>query len=317
MRYYFAPMEGVTGYIYRNAHHDYFPGIDKYFAPFLSPSKNGKFHSKELRDVTPEHNAGMALVPQILANRAEYFIQAANDLKRLGYGEINLNLGCPSGTVVAKKKGAGFLEDTKKLDAFLDEIFHNTTQKISIKTRIGKDSPEEFEELLRIYNQYPLEELIIHPRIQKDFYNNRPNLEVFSKAVKISRNPVCYNGDLFSKEDYDAFVGNFPNVPCVMMGRGLIGSPGLVGRIKDGTGVTKETLRAFHDRLYRDYQAVLSPEKVVLCKMKEVWSYMLGGSFKNADAYAKKIRKVQSPAEYQLLVSKLFREEELCRESEE
>lgn len=311
MRYYFAPMEGVTGYIYRNAHHDFFPGIDKYFAPFISPSNNGAFHPKELRDVMPENNvAGIVLVPQILANRAEYFIQAANDLKKLGYEEINLNLGCPSGTVVAKKKGAGFLEDPEKLDTFLEEIFSKTNQKISIKTRIGINSPEEFEELLQVYNKYPLEELIIHPRIQKDFYKNHPNLAVFSEAYQKSRNPLCYNGDLFSKKEVDRFCGEYPSVDCVMIGRGLIANPGLVEEIKGEPALTKEHLKAFHDRLYDDYKAILSPEKIVLCKMKEVWSYMVE-SFTNSQTYAKKIRKVQTPAEYHVVINKLFREESL------
>lgn len=311
MRYYFAPMEGVTGYIYRNAHHDFFPGIDKYFAPFISPSNNGAFHPKELRDVMPENNvAGIVLVPQILANRAEYFIQAANDLKKLGYEEINLNLGCPSGTVVAKKKGAGFLEDPEKLDTFLEEIFSKTNQKISIKTRIGINSPEEFEELLQVYNKYPLEELIIHPRIQKDFYKNHPNLAVFSEAYQKSRNPLCYNGDLFSKKEVDRFCGDYPSVDCVMIGRGLIANPGLVEEIKGEPALTKEHLKAFHDRLYDDYKAILSPEKIVLCKMKEVWSYMVE-SFTNSQTYAKKIRKVQTPAEYHVVINKLFREESL------
>lgn len=311
MRYYFAPMEGVTGYIYRNAHHDFFPGIDKYFAPFISPSNNGAFHPKELRDVMPENNvAGIVLVPQILANRAEYFIQAANDLKKLGYEEINLNLGCPSGTVVAKKKGAGFLEDPEKLDTFLEEIFSKTNQKISIKTRIGINSPEEFEELLQVYNKYPLEELIIHPRIQKDFYKNHPNLAVFSEAYQKSRNPLCYNGDLFSKKEVDRFCGEYPSVDCVMIGRGLIANPGLVEEIKGEPALTKERLKAFHDRLYDDYKAILSPEKIVLCKMKEVWSYMVE-SFTNSQTYAKKIRKAQTPAEYHVVINKLFREESL------
>lgn len=316
MRYYFAPMEGVTGYIYRNAHHDFFPGIDKYFAPFISPSNNGAFHPKELRDVMPENNPDLVLIPQILANRADYFIQAANDLKKLGYEEINLNLGCPSGTVVAKKKGAGFLENTEALDAFLDEIFQKTTQKISIKTRIGKNSPEEFEKLLQIYNQYPLEELIIHPRIQKDFYKNQPNLSVFSQALKTSRNPVCYNGDLFTKGDYDRFCGRYADVDCVMMGRGLIGNPGLVCQIKGEKGAAKEHLQAFHQRLYQDYKAILSPEKIVLCKMKEVWSYM-ADSFTNSEKIRKKIRKVQTPGDYQVLVSRIFREESLLWERDE
>ena len=172
MKYYFAPMEGITGYIYRNVHHRFFPGMDKYFSPFISPGTKKTMTPKELRDILPENNQDYTLIPQILTNRSGDFLRLCRDLKEYGYKEVNLNLGCPSGTVVAKKKGAGFLEYPNELDRFLEEIFAGTDLKISIKTRIGKDDPEEFEKLLEIYNKYPLEELIIHPRVQTDYYKN-------------------------------------------------------------------------------------------------------------------------------------------------
>ena len=178
MRYYFAPMEGITGYIYRNAHHTLFPGIDKYFSPFLVPNQNHRFSYREMQDIMPEHNNQIQLVPQILTNQADAFIWTALELKQLGYEEVNLNLGCPSGTVVSKNKGSGFLALRDELDLFLDQVCSELQMKISIKTRIGKDSPDEFDELLRIFNKYPLEELIIHPRIQKDYYKNTPNTDV-------------------------------------------------------------------------------------------------------------------------------------------
>ena len=168
MKYYFAPMEGITGYIYRQVHHQFFPGIDKYFTPFLTPGSKKLMTPKELRDILPDNNEGYHLVPQILTNQAQDFIRLAEELREYGYEEVNLNLGCPSGTVTAKKKGSGFLEFPAQLEKFLDEVFENLDMKISVKTRIGKDEPEEFTELLRIYNRFPLEELIVHPRIQSD-----------------------------------------------------------------------------------------------------------------------------------------------------
>ena len=191
MKYYLAPLEGITGYIYRNTYEKYFHNIDKYFTPFIVPNKSRSFNTKELKDTLPENNKGMNIVPQILTNDSEGFITLSGKLQQLGYNEVNLNLGCPAGTVVSKNRGSGFLAKREELDMFLDEIFKINNMKISIKTRIGKDNSEEFYELIKIYNKYPIEELIIHPRTQKDFYGNKPNLEVFKDALALSTNPVC------------------------------------------------------------------------------------------------------------------------------
>lgn len=208
-KFYFAPLEGISGYVYRKAYEHYFGGIDKYFIPFIKPNQKGKLSSREKNDILPMHNQGMWAVPQILTNSAEDFIKTAERLQEYGYEEVNLNLGCPSKTVVSKGRGSGFLAEPDRLNAFLEEIFNETPIRISVKTRIGKESPEEWIRLLEIYNQYPMEELIIHPRIQTDFYKNTPNLEMFEYAVKNSKNPLCYNGDICTKEEYETICNRF------------------------------------------------------------------------------------------------------------
>lgn len=305
MKYYFAPLEGVTGYIYRNAYHNLFGQIDKYFTPFISPTSNEGFTTRELNDILPAHNEGLPIVPQILTNNAEYFIRIVNALKDFGYDEINLNLGCPSGTVVAKHKGSGFLSEREDLDRFLDEIFSKSDAKISIKTRIGKDDPNEFYELIKIFNKYPLEELIVHPRIQKDFYKNKPNREIFKAALSSSENPVCYNGDIFNFSQYKELIRECPNLECIMLGRGIIANPGLIGEIKNNKVADKATLKAFHDAVYAGYKGILSGDKNVLFKMKEFWFYMIH-MFAESDKYAKKIRKVNRANEYEAIVSMMF-----------
>ena len=174
MNLYLAPLEGITGHIYRNALHQCFDGFDKYFIPFISPNQKGHFSTREKKDVMPEHNQGMYAVPQILTNNVEDFLCTAKKLGDYGYKEVNLNLGCPSRTGVTKGRGAGFLDEPQKLDRFLDKVFEECNLEISIKTRIGMEDPEEFETILPIYNKYPLKELIIHPRVQKEFYKNTP-----------------------------------------------------------------------------------------------------------------------------------------------
>ena len=310
MKFYFAPMEGLTGYVYRNAHHAFFGGVDKYFSPFIAANQSERFTTRELNDVLPEHNQGITLVPQILTNDAADFIHTARKLEQFGYSEINLNLGCPSGTVVAKNRGAGFLSQRDKLDSFLDQIFAHATTKISVKTRIGKDQPEEFSKLIEIFNKYPMEELIIHPRIQKDFYKNTPNWKVFAEGLAASRNPVCYNGDLFSVADYEAFSVAFPDVKTVMIGRGLLANPGLINNIANQTKLDKMLLREFHDRIYEGYKSTLSGDKNVLYKMKELWIY-LGSSFADSAKYIKKIKKSDRLSDYEDAVSRLFCEQDV------
>ena len=307
MKYYFAPLEGVTGYIYRNAYQTFFGQIDKYFIPFISPTKNKGFTSRELNDILPEHNQGLPVVPQILTNNSDYFIGTMNEIAKFGYDEFNLNLGCPSGTVVSKHKGSGFLAQREKLDEFLEDIFSKSSAKISIKTRIGKDSPDEFYELIEIFNKYPLEELIIHPRIQTDFYKNKPNMKVFKDALALSKNPVCYNGDIFNGTDYRELAEMYPSLDAVMLGRGLIANPALIGEIKNNHVIDKQVIKAFHDAVYAGYQEISSGDKNVLFKMKEFWFYMVH-LFAESDKYAKKIRKTDRLRDYEAIISKLFQE---------
>jgi tRNA-dihydrouridine synthase len=310
MNFYFAPMEGVTGYIYRNAHNTFFNSIDKYFAPFIVANQGKGFKTRELNDILPENNQGLVMIPQLLTNNAIDFVHTSKRIKELGYNEINLNLGCPSGTVVSKNKGSGFLSKREELDVFLEEIFSQSITKISVKTRIGKDQPEEFYELIKIFNKYPIEELIIHPRIQKDFYKNKPNLNIFKDALILSKNPVCYNGDIFTVKDYKEFSAMFPNVSTLMLGRGLLINPGLIGDITNNIKIDKNLLKDFHDKIYEDYKKILFGERNVLFKMKEVWFYMIQ-SFSDNAKYAKKIRKSERLYDYDEAVSSLFSEQDV------
>jgi tRNA-dihydrouridine synthase len=313
MNFYFAPMEGLTGYIYRNAHNAFFNNIDKYYSPFISANQSGSLKTRELNDILPENNQGLVLIPQLLTNNANDFIHFSKKIKLLGYNEINLNLGCPFGTVVSKNKGSGFLAKTEELDRFLDEIFTQAVTKVSVKTRIGKNQPEEFYELIEIFNKYPIEELTIHPRIQKDFYKNKPNLKVFKEAVILSKNPICYNGDIFTIEDYKEFSADFPGVGSLMLGRGLLANPGLTKDIKTNIKIEKSVLKDFHDKLYNDYKKILFGDVNVLHKMKGLWFYMIS-VFSDNEKYAKRIKKAVRLYDYDEAVSSLFREQNVLED---
>lgn len=311
MKFYLAPMEGITGYIYRNAYHKYFHNVDKYFTPFITPHTKRCLNAREKNDILPEHNEGMKVIPQVLTNQAEDFVEIARTLQEYGYDEINLNLGCPSGTVVSRKRGAGFLAYPKELELFLDEIFAKLDMKISIKTRIGKEESWEWEDLLSIYNKYPLEELIVHPRLQVDFYKGKPDWQAYELAEAESKNPLCYNGNIFTVQDYEELLAAFPKMEAVMVGRGAIANPQLISVMQGETAKTdKARIKAFHDEVCAGYAQSFSGDRNVLFKMKELWFYM-GQIFEDSEAHLKKIKKCQSLSQYQLVVDSLFAEKKI------
>lgn len=314
MKFYLAPMEGVTGYIYRNAYHAHFRPMDKYFTPFLAPKHDGRFSHREKNDILPEHNAGMYTVPQILTANSEDFLRAAGELKEYGYREVNLNLGCPSGTVAAKGKGAGFLRDPEGLEVFLGQVcegIEGLGMELSVKTRLGIEDAEEFHRLLSIYNRFPLKELIIHPRVLKDFYKYHPRMEAFARGFENSTAPVCYNGDIVDRESYERLTSEYPALDAVMIGRGLLADPFLIEDFSGTTGVKEEKkqkkrLEDFHTQLLEGYCETMSGDKNVLFKMKELWAHMIRFD-PEWEPYIKKIRKAQRLTEYKIIVDQMFR----------
>lgn len=307
MNFYLAPMEGLTTYIFRTAWNRYYGGMDKYFTPFLA---SRRLSSRDRNDVMPEHNVGMETVPQILTNKSDEFIEIATALQQYGYREVNLNLGCPSGTVVSKKRGAGFLGVPEALETFLDQIFAGCPVPISIKTRIGLKDVREWSHLLEIFAKYPVKELTIHPRLQVEGYQGTPHLEAYEMAENQLTCPLCYNGDITSVADYERIHGMFPKLTSVMIGRGILQNPGLLNRIKENPVKPEEalgTLKSFHDEILAGYEGIMSGDTNVLYKMKDLWTF-LGKSFLSPEAYVKKIRKASNLVEYRLAVQTIFRE---------
>ena len=310
MKIYFAPLEGITGYIFRNAYSEIYGHIDKYFAPFISPAEKCTITPRERKDIVPENNPGIDLVPQILTCRSDSFIEVAKELHAMGYGEVNLNLGCPSGTVCAKGKGAGFLPETLALQRFLDEIYSyagSGGMKISIKTRLGFFHPDEFYDLVDIFNAFPVSELIVHPRIRSDFYKGEPRKEYYAYALEHSKCPLVYNGNIFSVKDYEDLSPLFGSSPDpVMLGRGLISDPSLADKLK---GITAKTdfakLRRLHDTVYHEYQKVMSPDINVLYKMRELWSYWQI-LFEGNERDIKRLLKAKKYAEYEAIADQLL-----------
>lgn len=273
MNIYFAPLEGVTDEIYRRAHFKSFGGPDKYFIPFLSPTQHFTFSSREQKAISPEENRGIPAVPQVLTRNAEHFVEMTKRLSDMGYKEVNLNAGCPSGTVTAKGKGSAMLRDTQALRGFLDEVFSHTSLPVSVKTRIGYESVSEWDGIIDVYKDYPFSEIILHMRTREEFYKGRPHEELTQKGLDAFHSPVYYNGDLFYEDECKSILKAFPRLSGVMLGRGLVSNPALARALKGGKAAAKEEIKAFHDKLYERYLEAW-PKNAVIGHMCEIMVYM-------------------------------------------
>lgn len=301
MQYYVAPLEGITDSIYRRLHAKFFPGAHRYYTPFFSPTVHRALTPKEARELPPADRLGVPVVPQLLTKNGEDFLWMTGVCKDLGYDQINLNLGCPSGTVTAKGKGSGMLREPDMLRQFLDEIFAGTKLPISVKTRLGFSQPEEFYGLLELYNQYPICELTIHPRVRNDFYNGNGNTEMFSYAVKNAHAPLCYNGNICSKARAEGIAQAFPGVSAVMIGRGLIGDPGML----TPGGTTRDALIGFLDALLSEYTAAFGSSRNAMFRLKENWRYLLR-LFEEDTKLQKRLRKATDVQEYKAVTGEIL-----------
>ena len=300
MRYYFAPMEGLTDSIYRRLHHKYFPGVDRYYMPFLSPTIHRQLTHKEDRELPLADSVDFAAVPQVLTKVSEDFLWAAQVCRDRGYDEVNLNIGCPSGTVVSKGKGSGMLRDPAALDQFLEAIFAKSPLPISVKTRLGLEKREEFPAILEVLNRYPIKELTIHPRVRKQFYDGSVDMETFDYAVKNSHNPLCYNGDILTLSQAEALQEKYPEIQSVMIGRGLIADPGMLSGCTD-----KAALEGFMNELMAVYEVEFGGSRNAIFRLKENWGF-LHSRFEGCDKLWKRLRKTTDAAEFKSISAEIF-----------
>ena len=315
---YQAPLEGISGYIYRNAINDIFGGVDKYFAPFICPYEKRIITDKEIRQLKPQNNRNIKLVPQIMTTDAKAFKELTKRLHEdFGYEEFDLNMGCPSQTVVSKGRGAGFLADPLKLDDFLQDIFEDNSFKISVKTRLGMKDKEEFIKLLEIYNKYPLCELIVHPRVREEFYKGEPHYDSFEYALNNSRNRLVYNGNIGPCAAEIHKNGPLQGIleravkeeMPLMIGRGMVANPAIYRQLKGGAAASKEELRAFLNRLKEDYSEAFYGEKPVLYKLKETWAFMgpyYEQYYELPHKLCKKVMKAGRISEYNAIENEIF-----------
>jgi len=305
----FAPMESLGSAIFRRLHAQFFGGVDRYYIAFVTPTREPRFTERQLRELAPDANAGIHAIPQLLTRRSEDFIWAARALADMGYDEVNLNLGCPAGTVVAKGKGAGFLRERNALEVFLTEIFDaNLPIPISVKTRLGWSDPEEFELLREVFNAFPIQCLTVHARVKTDLYRGKARIEAFEKALPTLTMPVGYNGDIVTKEDIETIENRFPTLSQIMVGRGLVADPALFRKARGESPATLTELRAFTEALFEEHASLWGSSKNAMMRMKEYW-FLLANLFDGAaEKDLKLIYKAREISAYKEAVNRLFSE---------
>lgn len=303
-----APLRGITDAVFRNAFKKHFNGIDEAVAPFVTSLKGRRIKPSHLRDLAPERNRSLAVVPQILSNDADEFIRLANTLTDMGYCEINWNLGCPYPMVAKKMRGSGLLPHADVIDRLLDRILNGFNGRLSIKTRLGRFCADEMDRLVPVFNRYPLVRLIVHPRTGVQMYTGTVDWGAFAVCLAQIAHPVVYNGDIRDRKTFFWLAARFPDVNQWMLGRGLVTDPFLPETIQAGSHTIdrrKERFAAFHDDLLAGYLTLFSGAGHVLDRMKGLWGYFAGG-FEDGDRLLKRIRKARDLNRYTLLVDQAF-----------
>ena len=306
---YFAPLQESTDHIYRSAHAKYFGGIAKYFAPYIVRQNDGTVRTSHLRDIKRSNNQGYPLIPQILAGNSHDFIFLAELLQENGYDEINWNLGCPYPMVTNKGLGAGLLPYPALISAILEESLPKIQAKVSVKMRTGLQSADEIFAVIDILNDFPITEVILHPRIAGQLYRGIPDEEVFTDVQRRLKHPLVYNGDLETIEDFDRLKKLFGTTETWMVGRGILKNPFLPSLLKTG-GLPEivnreETLKNFHDEIFLNYSKILNGSSHLLMKMEKFWSYFCF-AFPDAHKTFKRIKKASNIAKYELAVNENF-----------
>lgn len=308
MNYYVAPMEGLTDRVWRPGPPEMVrlgrrpgPLLRALFVPAGKPCS----HQKEDGGAGPGGQPGVPVIPQLLAKDGELAAWMIGELRKLGYTEVNLNFGCPAGTVTAKGKGSGMLRDPAKLDAFLEAVFSHAEGPISVKTRLGVTSPEEFEAILDLYDRCPICELTIHPRVMRQLYRGEADRAAFANYLPHCRMPVCYNGDITTPAQLKALEAEFPNLSGIMVGRGIIADPALLRQAVGGAPASKEELRGYLDELYHGYTEAFGMASCAVSRMKAHWHYLIQ-RFEGSEAFEKQLRKAREGWEYEVVVNQLF-----------
>jgi len=304
-----APLKGFTDAVFRNTFAEHFGGFDSAMAPFVATVAADRLTDKHVRDLLPHQNTRMPIEPQILGNAAEDFVFLARRLFDMGYPDVNWNLGCPFRPVTKKRRGSGLLPFPEQVDEFLSKTLPAIPGRLSIKMRLGRNTPDEILRLLPLLDRYPLKEITIHPRTARQMYAGLPDLDMFQACLGQIRHRVVYNGDITGLEQFRTLAARFPRVDSWMIGRGALSNPFLPAIIKNGRdGVVGklEKFKAFYDELFARYQERLCGPGHLMNHMKGFWTYF-ACAFKGGPDFAKRIHRTFKLPQYLETVQCFFR----------
>ena len=305
-----SPLQGFTDFRFRNAFHKYFGGIDTFYSPYIK--LNGKLVVKGSyeRDILPENNSTLEVIPQIITNDAEEFLFVAKYVQQFGYKELNWNLGCPYPMVAKCGMGSGLIKNTDQIENILKRVHNETDIIVSMKMRMGYENPTEILDVFPILEQYPIKNIAIHARIGKQLYKGGVDLDSFQKCLDTSKQKIYYNGDITSVAKFKELQERFSSIDHWMIGRGLIADPFLPSMIKNNTTEYPknrfEIFEAFHDEIYQQYDAYLQGPTPIRMKMLGFWEYF-SESFSNPQKTFKKIKKAGNSKNYEIAVKEIFK----------
>ncbi len=305
-----APLKGFTDVIFRNTFAEHFDGFDSAMAPFVAAVAADRLTDKHVRDLLPRENTRLPIEPQILGHSAEDFIFLARRLFDMGYPEVNWNLGCPFRPVTKKRRGAGLLPYPEQVDEFLSRTLPAIPGRLSIKMRLGRNTPDEILHLLPVLDRYPLKEITIHPRTARQLYAGLPDLDMFQVCLERTRHPVVYNGNIADLQGFRSLAARFPGVGTWMIGRGALSNPFLPALIKsgrDGAAGRPERFKAFYEDLFARYRERLCGPGHLLNHMKGFWTYFAAG-FEDTDI-GKRIHRTFTLPRYVEAVDRFFAQE--------
>ena len=305
-----SPLQGFTDFRFRNAFHHYFGGIDTFYAPYIRLDGKMVVKNSYQRDLQPEHNNTLEVIPQVITNDAEEFLFVAKYVQELGYKELNWNLGCPYPMVTKRGMGSGLICDPAKIDNILDRAHSETDILVSMKMRMGYENSNEILEAFPILDKYPLKNIAIHARIGKQLYKGGVDLDAFERCVTSTKHKLYYNGDITTVAAFKNMQERFPSIDHFMIGRGLIADPFLPSMIKNNTTEYPKDrwkiFSEFHDTIYEQYDAALSGPTPIKMKMQGFWSYF-AETFSNPQKTFKKIKKANNPKAYKQAVSEILK----------
>jgi len=311
MNLYSSPLQGFTDFRFRNAFQKYFGGIDTFYSPYIKLNGKLEIKSSYQRDILPENNSTLTVIPQIITNDADEFLFVAKFVKQLGYKELNWNLGCPYPMVAKCGMGSGLISNTTQIAHILEKVHQESDIVVSLKMRMGYENASEIIDVFPILDQYPIKNIAIHARIGKQLYKGGVDLDAFETCIKHTKHKIYYNGDITTVEKQKELQERFPKINDWMIGRGLISNPFLPSQIKNNTSEFPEDrlqiFKSFHDEIYQEYDAFLQGPTPIRMKMLGFWEYF-STSFSNPQKTLKKIKKAGSSKNYQIAVAEIFKD---------